>query len=274
MAEVARDSENDPLDSASNLIADPPPQTGYENASTREHNFEPCPQEWWKTLVMLLYMLTCMFCMTVTMVIVHDHVPDQNTTMYLKDVAWNITSDWPTGVRFCFRATEVVALLLCALTGWHLVSSKFRSVLLRRFFFHLGHNLSLPHLLHFPHDSPRPEAADESLHAENRWKCWRNFEQGAEFTPRGGNGHYRDKYVRRLHLQWPYQYVDKHNSIHSRIYTTEIHCIQNTVPDGGSRWRGLHRFQPRALHYRHPLRLLRVYKPLLDISRPRQRPSH
>ena len=69
---------------------------------------------------------------------VHDHVPEQNTTSYLRDIAWNVTSEWPTGIHACFRATESIGLILFIISSCHMVSHRYRSIILRRFFFHIG----------------------------------------------------------------------------------------------------------------------------------------
>jgi len=99
---------------------------------------EECPKEWWKTGVMALYALISMFCLTVTMTVVHDKVPEQTADSHLEDIAWNITSKWPTGIKPCLKATEIIALSLIYLTLLHALLHKDRSVILRRFLFHIG----------------------------------------------------------------------------------------------------------------------------------------
>jgi shingomyelin synthase len=107
--------------------------------ATSKKNYPP---EWLKTLVMLLYTLSCLICMTIVETIVHDHVPLQNETQPLRDIAWNITAGWPFrstyGVHACFRATEIIGLTLISLAGLHILSHRHTSIILRRFFFHMG----------------------------------------------------------------------------------------------------------------------------------------
>lgn len=48
---------------------------------TPQKRYEP---EWWKTFVVLLYLLCCLFLMTVTETIVHDRVPGKENSLYQK----------------------------------------------------------------------------------------------------------------------------------------------------------------------------------------------
>lgn len=100
------------------------------------------PAEWLKTLGMLIYAICCLFAMTLVETIVHDHVPSQNSTAPLGDVAWVVTDNWPFqaefGIHECFRATEIIGVTLMVLAGLHIITHRHTSIILRRFFFHFG----------------------------------------------------------------------------------------------------------------------------------------
>ncbi|CBY10575.1 unnamed protein product [Oikopleura dioica] len=106
---------------------------------TPQKRYEP---EWWKTFVVLLYLLCCLFLMTVTETIVHDRVPDQNTTEPLKDIAWELTAKWPFeteyGNHVCFKLTEIIILSLVILSQLHIITHVHFSIVFRRFLFHVG----------------------------------------------------------------------------------------------------------------------------------------
>ena len=36
--------------------------------------------------------------------LVHDHVPEQNSTAPLRDIAWKVTPAYPIGLPFAFKA--------------------------------------------------------------------------------------------------------------------------------------------------------------------------
>jgi len=70
--------------------------------------------------------------------LVHDHVPEQNSTAPLRDIAWKVTPAYPIGLPFAFKATEIIGMVLFSLALGQLINNKYRSILLRRFFFHIG----------------------------------------------------------------------------------------------------------------------------------------
>ncbi|CAG5097676.1 Oidioi.mRNA.OKI2018_I69.XSR.g15181.t1.cds [Oikopleura dioica] len=98
--------------------------------------------EWWKTFVILIYLQCCLFLMTVTEAIVHDKVPDQNTTAPLPDIAWELTAKWPFETEFgnhlCFKLTEIIILCLTVLAHLHFITHVHFSIVFRRWLFHVG----------------------------------------------------------------------------------------------------------------------------------------
>lgn len=100
------------------------------------------PPEWWKTFLILFYTICCLFLMTIVETIVHDKVPEQNSTEPLPDIAWEITSKWPFstvyGYHFCFKLTEIIGLVLTILASIHTITHVHFSIVLRRFLFHIG----------------------------------------------------------------------------------------------------------------------------------------
>lgn len=113
-----------------------------KNGGRRSSLGKKYPPEYWKTFIMLIYALCCLIAMTIIETIVHDNVPEQNSTAPLNDVAWRITAHWPfnttTGIHACFRATEIIGLSLMSLVIIHIILHRHTSIVLRRFLFHFG----------------------------------------------------------------------------------------------------------------------------------------
>jgi len=139
----------------------PDPYRGYDSDTTNDHDRsllsnrrttgqnrrssvrKKYPPEWYKTFVMLLYAICCLIAMTFIETIVHDRVPDQNSTEPLQDVAWTVTEhifgkQAEHGIHACFKATEIIGLVLMGLTLVHIITHSHSSIVLRRFFFHFG----------------------------------------------------------------------------------------------------------------------------------------
>ncbi|XP_061106785.1 phosphatidylcholine:ceramide cholinephosphotransferase 2-like [Conger conger] len=92
------------------------------------------PLEWWKTGVAFIYACFNLVLTTVVITVVHERVPDKETSPPLPDKFF----DYIDRVSWAFTVTEVNGMILLGLWFMQWLFLKYRAIAGRRFFFLMG----------------------------------------------------------------------------------------------------------------------------------------
>ncbi|XP_054635848.1 phosphatidylcholine:ceramide cholinephosphotransferase 2 isoform X1 [Dunckerocampus dactyliophorus] len=106
----------------------------YVKISMKESDTNRLPSEWWKTMLLFLYVIFSLVLTSVVITVVHERVPPKESIPPLPDTFF----DYIDRVKWAFTVTEVNGIVLVTIWFIQLFFLNYKSIVCRRYFFLLG----------------------------------------------------------------------------------------------------------------------------------------